>query len=162
MYDASCGDFEFHPSLSRAVLTLPHSKSGTRYNMVESVVLTDPIIVRWLALTCSTLLPGDKVFSGGAREFRKLFDLAIATLCLPASLLFKPYSIRRGGATADFRSHGRMDRTCIRGRWNNVKTCRIYVNAAVVEVADIRMSKRCHRLVEHYGAMAEAKVNLLR
>ncbi|CAK0893464.1 unnamed protein product, partial [Prorocentrum cordatum] len=41
------------------------------------------------------------------------------------------YSWRRGGASADFRSHGSMETTLLRGRWASVRTARLYVQDAV-------------------------------
>ena len=41
------------------------------------------------------------------------------------------YSVRRGGASYDFASHGLMERTLLRGRWESVKSARVYVNEAL-------------------------------
>ena len=38
----------------------------------------------------------------------------------------KPYSLRRGGATEDFKEHGRFDRAMMRGRWRSVVAARVY------------------------------------
>ncbi len=43
---------------------------------------------------------------------------------------FNFYSLRRGGATYDFASHGSMERTLLKGRWESTRSARVYVNEA--------------------------------
>ena len=62
--------------------------------------------------------------SGSA--FRDLFRRILEALDLQA-LNFRPYSLRRGGATYEMQSHGLMERTLIRGRWKNSNVARIYI-----------------------------------
>ena len=60
-------------------------------------------------------------------------------LCTDTRLLalsWRPYSLRRGGATAHFLEHGSLDKTAVRGRWPSTKTARIYINEAVSTFAD--------------------------
>ena len=49
------------------------------------------------------------------------------------------YSWRRGGASADFRSHGSMETTLLRGRWASVRTARLYVQDAVAEATTLAL-----------------------
>ena len=42
-------------------------------------------------------------------------------------MAYKPYSMRRGGATEDFREHGSMDRSLLRGRWKSAPAARQYI-----------------------------------
>ena len=58
---------------------------------------------------------------------------------LPA-LSWRPYSLRRGGATAHFLEHGSLDKTAVRGRWPSTKTARIYINEAVSTLAQITLT----------------------
>ena len=44
------------------------------------------------------------------------------------SFNFRPYSLRRGGATFWFAKHGSLDRLLLQGRWQAPKTARIYIN----------------------------------
>ena len=155
MYNINIGDMEMDIGGSTGVLTLPHSKSGTRYNIVESVVIDDcSILARWRELTAGRM-PGDSIYVGGARGFRKLFDKITNMLKLPSGLLYKPYSIRRGAATTFFRIFGSMSKTCVRGRWNNERSCRIYINEAVQTMANIRFSGACTEELEHWSTSAE-------
>ena len=154
MYKLQVSDLECSDSLRSGVLTLRESKSGTRFNVVESVTVNDTsLLVLFKALTLH-LPPGELLFPEGAHCFRQRFDLLIASLCLPTTLLYKPYSIRRGAATADFQSHGKLSRTCVRGRWANEKTCRIYVNEATSSLSAIRFSNTAESQVVKYKARA--------
>ena len=58
---------------------------------------------------------------------------------LPA-LSWRPYSLRRGGATAHFLEHGSLDKTAVRGRWPSTKTARVYINEAVSTLAQITLT----------------------
>ena len=154
MYNLRVVDFEFDKALTSGVLTLSESKSGTRYNIVESVTIKDAtLITLFKALTLHSM-PGELLFPEGAHRFRKQFDQLVGDLCLPSSLLYKPYSIRRGAATADFQSHGKLSRTCVRGRWANEKTCRIYVNEATSSLSAIRFNDITKAKVARYKALA--------
>jgi len=88
--------FCFHPSLRTCVLTLPFTKSGTRFNTVESVVLDDDAIVRRLVEHIRLLKLDSLVFNCGNHKFCALFDEIVNYLQLPRNLKYKPYSIRPG------------------------------------------------------------------
>ena len=47
------------------------------------------------------------------------------------------YSIRRGAATNLFRRCASFDTVSDRGRWKNIRTCRIYVDAAMQDTAGL-------------------------
>ena len=96
MYHIAAKDFEFSSSLDTAVLTLPHTKAGTRYNIIESVTLTDACLVRAIHTFLRNAQPGDLLFPEGAWSFRTRFDALVEKVKLPSTLLYKPYSIRRG------------------------------------------------------------------
>ena len=112
-----------------ATLVLPATKSGARNGGMESVVVNDPILVRLLMLVVRPLSPGDRITGVSMPRFRALFEAGVVALGLDPA--FKPYSARRGGATADFRSHGNIGMTMVRGRWRDPRTARIYINLAL-------------------------------
>ena len=155
IYLVAASDLEFNTDHFTAVLTLPHSKSGTRFGMVESVVLDDALLVRKLHHWWRSALPGDKLYPGGPRLFRSAFDQLVETLHLSTSLLYKPYSLRRGAATAHFLQSNNMAQTMVRGRWANERTCRIYINEALTHLSEIRRSPLCKRRLQHYADVAE-------
>jgi len=150
-YTMSVSDFTFNPTLSSCVLALPFTKSGTRFNTVESVILDDEALIRRLHMHFQSLSADALVFDGGNRKFRTLFDEIVTYLHLPRNLMYKPYSVRRGAATEFFRATGSLGRTAVRGRWANEKTCRIYINEAMCELGEIRFSDHCKGLVQHFA-----------
>jgi len=154
MYHLRVADFEFDESFKKGVLVLRESKSGNRFNVVESVTITDVSLIRMFQNVMGAAQPGDLLFPEGAHAFRRCFDTLVDDLALPLTLLYKPYSIRRGAATADFLAHGKMSRTCVRGRWANEKTCRIYINESTTALSAIRFGKRAASLVKRYRQLA--------
>ena len=81
------------------------SKSGNRLGFTERRTVTDVTLVRLAAAIKSTMQPGDFLITTSGSQFRADFSSGIRFLGLSVAD-YKPYSIRRGGTTADFRSHG--------------------------------------------------------
>ena len=137
-----------------AVLSLPLTKSGQRFNVKESVTITDPFLVAALNRFSRDKEPGDLLYQEGARSFRSSFNALVRALDLPRHARYMPYSIRRGAATADFRMHGLLSRTTVRGRWKHERTCRIYINEALLELSEIQFSPKSQSLIDFYSAKA--------
>ncbi|CAK0817682.1 unnamed protein product, partial [Prorocentrum cordatum] len=58
-------------------------------------------------------------------------------------------SWRRGGASADFRAHGSMETTLLRGRWANVRAARLRVQDAMAEATTLDLSPaQCARCLQ--------------
>ena len=51
------------------------------------------------------------------------------------SFHFKPYSLRRGGATAAFREGATWEQLMETGRWQDVRTLRLYIADAALELS---------------------------
>ena len=58
-----------------------------------------------------------------------------------AELSFRPYSLRRGGATRWFSKHGSLDRVIVLGRWQAQRTARIYINEGLGVLAEMAVPK---------------------
>ena len=131
------------PQHSRAIVILPHSKSGSRFNITEKVVITDPYVINALLLARpSTQGDADdrlyrKTPSNFGAELRELGGL----VGLPTQRL-TPYSLRRGGATWHFSKYGQLSRTTLLGRWQNERTARIYIDQALAEQTLWSLSSR--------------------
>ena len=52
---------------------------------------------------------------------------------------FRPYSLRRGGATFWLQQHGSFDKLLMQGRWASQKTARIYINEELALLADLKL-----------------------
>ena len=60
---------------------------------------------------------------------------------------FKPYSLRRGGATAFFRATGSMEKTLDRGRWSSARVGRIYINDGIAKEVELRISDEIYKRI---------------
>ena len=121
-------DFILGPN--HGLVSLPSSKSGVRHNVRESVSLHDPITLEtvraMVELQHARQLGTLPCWSRSGSAFRSLFKKILDHLEV-ADLGFRPYSLRRGGATYEMQSHGLMEKTLIRGRWRNSNIARIYI-----------------------------------
>ena len=100
------------------------------------MTVDDQWLVKQLRRRCQVLWPGDLLLPITPRQYRALFDAAIRALELPPD--FKPYSLRRGGASQHFQRNGNLDMTMETGRWGNVQTAKTYVNAALMDLVTIQ------------------------
>ena len=78
--------------------------------------------------------PGDLLISKGQHHFRKVFGEVLCSLDLQ-DWGFKPYSLRRGGATYHFRIFNSLSKTVIYGRWQSPKSARLYINDGLATLA---------------------------
>ena len=130
------GQLTFHRKKSEMHIILPVTKTSRRKGRMESVHISDPLLVRNFASRFTGLEASDKLLSVSTHDFRRLFTEAAQACKLDAS--FKPYSLRRGGATAFFKECGKYDLTMEVGRWSDSRTCRIYVDTALLELTQLR------------------------
>ena len=80
-----------------------------------------------------------KGFGRRAQHFSENFSNGCTDTRLP-DLSWRPYSLRRGGATAHFLEYGSLDKTAIRGRWSSPWTARTCINEAVSTLAKITVT----------------------
>ena len=127
-----------------AVIILNDTRSTNRQGGSELITVDDPMVVRALRRRCLGLLPGDMLMDLTQPAFRQLFTRAVRFFDL-VELRILPYSLRRGGATWDFRVYGKMSRTLDRGRWQQERTARLYVQDALALLGDMQLSERTSR-----------------
>ena len=69
------------------------------------------------------------------------------------SLGFRPYSLRRGGATHGWLTFADLPRTVMRGRWANLKTAKIYINDGWQQIVNMQLQeaplRKCALLACH-------------
>ena len=85
----------------------------------------------------ASLLP--KFLTLKPHAWRALFTKATEALKLN-DLHFRPYSLRRGGATFWFNQHGSFDKLLVQGRWAAARTARVYLNDGLAQLADMSLS----------------------
>ena len=98
---------------------MAHTKTGQRHAAYKAATIHDPVVAKVYRIFQRSLPAGTNtehyIFAGSAKSFYQLFDDGLKWLGV-SELGFKPYSIRRGGATAYYRRTKRMEETLERGR----------------------------------------------
>ena len=131
------------------MINLGLTKSGQRMGAAESVSIEDGVIQNMVRAWKLTALPGDPLYPAGPVEFRKNFAELLKQFGLDTQE-YKPYSLRRGGATHHFRVHGSLSLTTLRGRWSAEKTARIYINDGLAMLAELTQSRGTISQVRKY------------
>ena len=126
-----------HSPSDPAVLNLGLTKSGKRQGAAESVTLTELPVLRWL-WQWKLNHPPHAYLTSKPHVWRQIFNTCLEKLRL-TPWDFKPYSLRRGGATFYFMKLGQLDRILIMGRWTAVKTAKIYINTGLSLLNDIQI-----------------------
>ena len=112
------------------VIVLPLSKSGLRRHIEETVVIDDAGVARFVEHLIQCLQPGDALLQGSVANFRIVYDALLDGLGV-RHVGFRPYSLRRGGATHYYRMSQNMPATLQIGRWRDTQTARIYISEGV-------------------------------
>ena len=135
-----------------AVLNLGLTKSGKRQGAAESVTLTDKAVLEWLwkwKLQASK----HQFLTAKPHIWRQMFARCLLELKLDQRG-FRPYSLRRGGATSLFVKLGSLDRVLLQGRWTALKTAKIYLNSGLAMIAELEISPKLlrpfHSVFENY------------
>ena len=92
----------------------------------------------WFLQHWKTLASPTTPLAKNPAHWRGLFVQAITALGL-ADWGFRPYSLRRGGATWWFARHHSLDRILLQGRWSAPKTAKIYFNEGLAVMAEMRL-----------------------
>eukprot|EP00435_Cladocopium_sp_Y103_P008139 s339_g2.t1 len=120
-----------------AVISLGFTKGGKRAGAAESVTVTVTDVIRRLAQWKQSTSPGS-LLTPAPHVWRKAFAQALEALSLQ-SCEFRPYSLRRGGATFWFGQHGSLDRILLQGRWMAARTARTYLNEGLAVLAEMKI-----------------------
>ena len=143
MVKLRAGDVQWDFESRQAVLHLGLTKGGRRRGIKnEMVSVDDPYVFQLLRAALEGLLPGDRLVDCTDTLMRKRFSLCLQDCGLDnlgSELAFRPYSLRRGGATHAFRVSGSLDRVMILGRWQHAKTARLYIDDAMVKLAQMEL-----------------------
>ena len=113
-----------------ATFTLVDTKTSDKKGGFERTMADDEMLIRHLRWYRAKRGGAGPLLMRSPRQFRAVFAYALTALGLK-TMEYKPYSLKRGGATQLFLETGSMDIVQERGRWNNSKTCRVYVNTAL-------------------------------
>ena len=120
-----------------AVISLGLTKAGKRQGAAESVTVHSEDVCRrlyqWKSQVSRTAL-----LTGSAHQWRNKFNDVLKAVGFD-SIDYRPYSLRRGGATHYFTLHGRFDSLLVLGRWQAAATARLYLNEGLATVAELSL-----------------------
>ena len=137
LFSAKKGDFTWNAAASRLVWSLPLTKGGQRTGAQESLVINDPWLIGALRNFVAPLAPGDLLRSASPGVLRQRLKSLISDLGLPGG--FQWYSLRRGGASFAFCQSNDLPAVCFVGRWNHIRTARIYITDALAQLTEIHL-----------------------
>ena len=110
-------------------LDLGLTKSGQRAGIAEHVIIDDPEAVLLLGRVLANKPAGVQLQRNTAAFRRAFAKLVVRIGASPGR--YKPYSLRRGGATHHWRTLGNLGLTTVRGRWRHQTTARTYLQYVV-------------------------------
>eukprot|EP00438_Fugacium_kawagutii_P000873 Skav218505 [mRNA] locus=scaffold1564:7454:12902:+ [translate_table: standard] len=120
-----------------AVIFLQDTKTTQRNQLLwEKVILQEQVAVAALRRLCANKAPDDFLTSTSVVKFRELWKLVVSHLGL-SSLHYIPYSLRRGGATSNYRQGTTLDQLLEKGRWKHLQTARLYLDQGLQEYASL-------------------------
>jgi len=135
------------------IVTLPESKSGLRHNTKESIKIEDLKVLlvceQMISLQRSRGLFKVPFWTQSGSSFRQVFYRTCKEFYVE-HLQFKCYSIRRGGATADYQKHGSMERTLLRGRWQSSAVAKIYLQDALSQLPYLKARRQTSRQLRRF------------
>lgn len=144
---------DFQLGSSAGICSLKHTKSGVRFNANEAISITNPLVLETLRLLISirkqlniTALP---LWSGSPGNFRLRFR-QLCDLMGIAHHDFRPYSLRRGGATWVFQQTKSMEAALLRGRWESSRVARLYISDALSFLPSIKLSNHTKKFLNSF------------
>ena len=136
---------------TRAIANITEGKTVTRHGRVERAEFTDVNLCRLLINFEATVGGIGPVLQRSPRQLRAIFAHAAEQLGL-ARMGLKPYGFKRGGATSHFREGGSLDLTAEKGRWQNLKTARLYVNTSLAAYTSMQIPPTSVPRLRYYAA----------
>ena len=105
----------------------------------ESAPVTMDLALRWLA-AWKRVSRSQQLLCPSSSAWRTMFSECTDAVGL-STFSFRPYSLRRGGATYWFGKHGSLDRVVVLGRWQAQRAARIYINEGMASIAEMSLPK---------------------
>ena len=133
----------------KAVISLPLTKSGQRRGWTENVIFEDVGILLLLREICNCRAPHERLLHLSPFRFRKIWKWMLDYLQV-SNLALTPYSLRRGGATQMWIDTSDLTKVMMVGRWEHMKTCRIYVVDGQEQLTSVLLTDPARQRCEYY------------
>ena len=121
-----------------AVINLGLTKAGKRQGAAESITISDQNVLTRLWAWKQSVSP-HTYLTEKPHVWRTMFSQCLQELKLER-WEFRPYSLRRGGATHYFVKFGSLDRVLLLGRWTALKTAKVYLNSGLAMLSELQIS----------------------
>ena len=133
---------DLRASASEVIVYIAAPKSGSRRGQGEHVVIREMTVVHFVT-TFSQFAKDRKaaVWPSSSQKFRDEFSRLISFFRLD-SYGYRPYSLRRGGATRLYRLQTPMELILIQGRWKNSSSARTYIADGMTELARLNFKAK--------------------
>jgi integrase len=138
------------------VSTVSIRKAKTGRN--QSVTIRESCVADLVRDVVKATKPGQPLFPGGAKAFRRAFKETCAELGI--SDRYVPHSLRHGGATRLSLLGWKVEDILLRGRWESNKSARIYVKSGRAMLMAIQVPKRIGELAAVLAADPKASISL--
>ena len=133
-------------------INLGLTKTGFRQGVEEIVLIRNPrCLLLWKTLLDILGRQDTVIWSGTGTEFRQAFD-SLLTFFNIHNYGFRPYSMRRGGATFLFKSTSNMEQVLIAGRWKSSTSAKNYINLGMATLTTMKFSSATVKLLSTYAA----------
>ena len=137
--DLKASSFFIESSSRPAVVSLGFTKGGKRMGAAESITIGVELVLVWLKLWKAKSTAQESLCYSSS-QWRAKFAECLSSVGLEP-LGFRPYSLRRGGATYWFSKSGSLDRVVVLGRWAAQKTARICINEGMATLAEMAVPR---------------------
>ena len=141
---------DFLVGKTHALLRLELTKTGRRRAVSEAISIQDEIVL--LLLTTLLQVRKDKgcleafLWTQSHQAFRQNFKKLCHDFGLD-HLQFRPYSLRRGGATDFFQRTLSMEATLLRGRWESSRVARLYINDGLSFLPTLKTTPKMSKML---------------
>ena len=144
------GDLEWNRTCG--IITLMASKSGLRTGVCEAVAIRDALTLQLVDTLWSVRKPfaGDLLWPHSSQHFRDEFHRCCEFFQV-SHLKFKPYSLRRGGATMLLQFNVPLELILVKGRWRSVGVARLYLEDGLAQIPLLRLLGPVKQRVDHYA-----------
>ena len=139
---------------TNGIVTLYGTKTGQRDNVGEMVSFDDFLTIETLRtvqqIQKERQLYNVPLWHRSAQCFRSQFQ----RYCDRFDLLqhqFRPYSLRRGGATWIFQKTGSMEVALVKGRWSSNRVARIYISDALSYLPGLTFTEAARRTLKFWS-----------
>ena len=138
---------------NRGVVVLPWTKMGQRRGAQETVTIECPLVGARVRMALAHRAPLEPLVSLSGPVFGRFFTQAMADLGL-TDWKFRPYSLRRGGATHFYVGSRSLDNTLFRGRWASLAIGRLYITEGYAALGQMAIPANLQKHLDSFAALA--------